>query len=98
HSFPADIRVSLRHPDGTVIDLGTFGVYKGNPKPADVPSSRPPVMAERTFGLDGLPVKALRQLRQRQANGNWQVLVSDTAQVDSGKLLEVELKVKSYVP
>ena len=98
HSFPADIRVSLRHPDGTVIDLGTLGVYKDNPKPADIPASRPPVIAERTFGLDGVPVKALRQLRKREAIGDWKVTVSDTAQADSGKLLEIDLKVKTYIP
>ncbi len=98
HSFPADIRVSLRHPDGTVIDLGSFGVYKDNPKPANAAANRPPVIAERTFGLDGVPVKALRQLRLRQASGDWKVKVSDTAQVDSGKLLEIELQVKTYLP
>ena len=101
HSFPADIRVSLRHPDGTEIDLGTFGDYgdyNNSPKPADSPANRPPVIAERTFGLDGVSVKALRQLRQRQASGVWQVTVSDRAQVDSGKLLEIDLKIKSYLP
>ncbi len=95
HSFPNDARISLRHPDGTLVDLGSMG-GDDITKPADNVTARPPVMVERTFGLDGIAVKALRSLRQRPGNGAWTVIVKDPVAADEGILKELELTLKTY--
>lgn len=98
HSYPGDISVSLRHPDGTEIELGTLAKSSMAAKKDEDPRTRPPVVMEHTFGLDGTPVKGLRQLRKRQAKGSWEVIVTDIASSDTGTLQSIELKVKTYLP
>jgi len=95
HGFPNDARVSLRHPDGTLVDLGSMGGMDTT-KPAGNTTVRPPVMAERTFGLDGVAVKALRSLRNRPGLGAWTVVVKDPVATDDGVLKELELTLKTY--
>lgn len=95
HGFPGDVRVSLRHPDGTTVDVGSMSAID-DVKPNDNSAERPPVTIERTFGLDGIAVKALRTLRKRPGNGPWTVILKDPISADEGVLTELELTLKTY--
>ncbi len=101
HTYPGDLRVSMRHPNGTEVYLGALGnsshFSKPDDSPTDNPASRPATVIERTFGMDGVAVKALWQLRKLPANGNWQVIIRDAATSDLGTLQEVELKVQTFI-
>ena len=93
HSYPGDLVVSLRHPDGTEINLGKMGGYADGPKYA----SRPLEMVQKTFGIGGVAVQDLKRLKNKPSTGRWELLIHDRASSDTGKLMAVTLKVRSFV-
>jgi subtilisin-like proprotein convertase family protein len=94
HSYPADLVVSLRHPDGTEIILGKMGGFANGPKY----DGRPLEVAERKFGMGGIAVPELKKLKGKPSAGSWEVLIHDRAKSDTGNLTAVTLKVRTYVP
>jgi subtilisin-like proprotein convertase family protein len=92
HSYPGDVVVALRHPDGTQITLGKMGGYANGPKYSD----RPAELVEKTFGLGGVKSDEIQQLKKKASAGRWELLVHDRASSDTGKLLSATLKVKTY--
>jgi subtilisin-like proprotein convertase family protein len=80
HPFIADLRVTLRHPDGTRVILHS---HAGGD--ADDLVTTYPTLSQ--------PFQSLGTLTGKPAAGTWQLLVADTAFADTGRLNRWSLRV-----
>lgn len=82
HTYIGDLQVSIVHPDGTAVLLHDRSG-----------SSSHDIVA--TYPDDRAPAQSLEVLKGKPLNGQWRLIVRDTAGGDTGTLDLVQLKFKS---
>ncbi len=81
HAHPADLRVTLVHPDGTEVPLFDQETVTGT-------------YLTKNFGLGGSRFEALDAFKGKDLNGKWKLLVSDETAGDTGALTVAKLTLR----
>ena len=83
HAYPGDLKVLLTNPAGKTVVLAE-----------KVQGERG--LLELTYGFSGTSVPDLRNFRESEAMGSWQLKIIDQAKDDTGKLLMASLMIRVY--
>ena len=89
HGFAADLEISLRCPDGTIIDLSSDNGSTGDnyTNTCFVTSGSPVTGGSAPFSGSYVPEQAFSNLSGCSINGTWSLIVKDDASLDVGTLL-----------